>query len=66
MSEPRAVSRRASLRRLSAAGAAIVLGSAGASSAGQGQDPKPPTGTQGKAAANVVDVAADRMANGHS
>ena len=63
MSEPPVVSRRASLKRLSAAGAAIVLG--GATSA-SGQEPKPAASGQAKPAVNVVDVAADRMAKGHS
>lgn len=58
MSDEHAVSRRASLRTLGAAGAAVVFGgTVSAQNEAAGKDAH---------AANVVDVAASRMLNGHS
>ncbi len=64
MSEEHCVSRRASLKSLGAIGAAIVLGGPAAGQAPG--EPKPAGSDQGKQAVNVVDVAADRFAKGHS
>jgi hypothetical protein len=64
MSEEHAVSRRATLKSLGAAGAVVALG--GLRAAAQQPDPKASASGPGRQTANVVDVAVGRMAKGHS
>lgn len=64
MSEKHTVSRRASLKGLGAIGAAIALG--GTAAAQAPTEPKPARSTPGKPAVNIVDLAAERFAKGHS
>ena len=64
MSEERCVSRRASLKSLGAMGAVMVVG--GAAAASPQAEPKPAGSEQDKKPLNVVDLAVERMAKGHS
>jgi hypothetical protein len=64
MSEGHSVSRRASLKSLGVIGAAVVFG--GAASAQVPAESKPAGSAKDKPPVNVVDLAADRFAKGHS
>jgi hypothetical protein len=68
MSERHVVSRRAGLKRLGAAGAALVVGGAALPLAGQEAKPaeRGTRNVQDKPAPNAADVATGRMAKGHS
>jgi hypothetical protein len=63
MSEEHCVSRRASLKRLGAMGAAVALGGVAAA---QAPAESKPAGNQDKPPVNPVDLAADRFTKGHA
>lgn len=64
MSRDLCLSRRASLKSLGTMGAAVLLGAPAA--AQRPADPKPAAADKDKQPVNVVEVAAGRMAKGHS
>ncbi len=64
MSQELSVSRRASLKSLGVAGAALVLGRP--ATAARQAEPRPAGVYQDKQPANIVDVATSRFVKGHS
>ena len=64
MSQEHLVSRRASLKSLGVAGAALAIG--GPAIAAQQTESKPTGSGQDKQTLSVVDVATDRFMKGHS